>query len=167
MSDSTPVSVADYLSHIYHPDRDFAEGTLLERNVGEIGHGDAQGRLYLHVMNNYSPRFWAGPEVRVQVRAQRFRVPDVVIMRGGRPEGKIIATPPAVVVEVLSPDDRAIDIEAKIADFLDFGAECVWVLNPETRRAFIHTNEGSHEVKDGVLRNPAGDLTVPLAAIFG
>jgi hypothetical protein len=30
----------------------------------------------------------------------------------------------------------------------------------------MHTGEGSREVKDGVLRNPAGDLAVPLAAIF-
>lgn len=36
----------------------------------------------------------------------------------------------------------------------------------ETRRAWIHTSEGSREAKDGVLRNAAGDLAVPLAAIF-
>jgi hypothetical protein len=42
----------------------------------------------------------------------------------------------------------------------------VWVINPETRRAWVHTGEGSREAKDGVLRNPAGDLAVPLAAVF-
>ena len=163
---STLVSVADYLSQTYDPDRDFVEGTLLERNVGEIAHGDAQGSVYFFVRVN-CPRFWAGPEIRVQIRPDRFRVPDVVIMRGGKPAGRIITMPPAVAVEGLSPDDRALDIEARIADFLEFGVECVWVINPETRRSFIHTTEGSHEVKDGILRNPAGDLAVPLSAIFG
>ena len=43
---------------------------------------------------------------------------------------------------------------------------CVWVINPETRRAWILTSDGSREAKDGVLRNPAGDLEIPLAAIF-
>ena len=166
MAASTFVSVGDYLRHTYYPDRDFVEGALLERNVGEIDHGDAQGRVAYLVAAN-CPRFWAAISVRVQIRPDRFRVPDVVIMRGGKPAGRIITTPPAVAVEVLSPDDRAIDIEARIADFLEFGVECVWVINPETRRSFIHTTEGSHEVKDGILRNPAGDLAVPLSAIFG
>ena len=40
------------------------------------------------------------------------------------------------------------------------------MINPETRRAFIHTSGGSREVKDGMLRNLAGDLAVPLSAIF-
>lgn len=137
----------------------------MERNVGEIGHGDAQGSVYFFVRAN-CPQFWAGPEIRVQVRTERFRVPDVVIVRGGKPAGRIITSAPEVVVEVLSPDDRADDIEARITDFLEFGTACVWVINPETRRAFIHTSEGSREVKDGILRNPSGDLAVPLAAIF-
>ena len=165
MAASTLVSVADYLSQIYHPDRDFLEGTLMERNVGEIDHGDAQGRIYLYVMTE-CPQFWAGPEIRVQVRPERFRVPDVVIVRGGKPKGRIITAPPEVAVEVLSPDDRAVDIQSKIDDFLEFGAACVWVINPETKRAFLHTSAGSQEAKDGFLRNPAGDLAVPLAAIF-
>jgi Uma2 family endonuclease len=162
---STQVSVADYLSQIYHPDRDYLEGVLMERNVGEIAHGDAQGSVYFFVRAK-CPQFWAGPEIRVQVRPERFRIPDVVIVRGGKPSGRVVTSPPEVAVEVLSPDDRAVDIQAKIDDFLDFGAACVWVINPETRRAFVHTTAGSREVKDGVLRNPAGDLAIPLAAIF-
>ena len=109
------MSVGDYLRHTYYPDRDFVEGALLERNVGEIDHGDAQGRVAYLIAAN-CPRFWAAISVRVQIRPDRFRVPDVVIMRGGKPAGRIITT---------------------------------------------------HEVKDGILHNPAGDLAVPLSAIFG
>ena len=48
MAASTFVSVGDYLRHTYYPDRDFVEGALLERNVGEIDHGDAArpGRVF-------------------------------------------------------------------------------------------------------------------------
>ena len=69
-------------------------------------------------------------------------------------------------MEILSPDDRAADVQDKIDDYLAFGVPCVWVVNPETRRAWIHTNDRSREVKDGVLRNPAGDIAVPLSVIF-
>ena len=87
----------------------------MARNVGEIRHGDAQGSVYSFV-RTICPGFWAGVEIRVQVRPERFRVPDVVIVRGGKPEGRIITSPPEVAVEVLSPDDGAIDIEGRIAD---------------------------------------------------
>ena len=81
-------------------------------------------------------------------------------------KGRVITLPPEVTIEVLSPDDRASDIQDKIDDYLAFGVACVWVIRTDTRRAWIHTDEGSREAKDGVLRNPAGDIAVPLAAIF-
>jgi hypothetical protein len=42
----------------------------------------------------------------------------------------------------------------------------VWVINPETRRGFIHTSKGSREAKDGVLRTQNPEIQVPLSAIF-
>ena len=61
----------------------------MQRNVGEISHGDPQGRTYAFIL--FSRRgFWAGVEIRVKVCAERFRIPDVVIVRGGRPSGRII-----------------------------------------------------------------------------
>lgn len=159
------IPVAEYLDHTYDPDCDYLEGILLERNVGEIGHSDAQGRIYLWVVTRQKG-FWAGVEVRVQVRPERFRVPDVTIVRGGKPSGRVITTPPEVLVEVLSPDDRAGEIQDRIDDYLAFGIPCVWVIRPESQRGWIHTAEGSREAKDGILRNSAGDLAVPLSGIF-
>ncbi|MDQ2949851.1 MAG: Uma2 family endonuclease [Acidobacteriota bacterium] len=89
----------------------------------------------------------------------------MTIVRGGKPAGRVITAPPEVAVEVLSPDDRACDIQDKIDDYLAFGVPCVWVIRPETHRAWIHTNEGARDAKD-FLRNPAGDIAVPLSAIF-
>jgi Uma2 family endonuclease len=164
---TAPVSAADYLSRTYHPDREFLEGTLLERNVGEISHGDAQGSVYFFVRTN-CPEFWAGVEIRVQVRPERFRVPDVAIVREGKPEGRIITSPPEIAVEVMSPEDRPGDLEDKIADYLAFGVDSVWVIDPETRRARIHTRGNVVDVaNEGALVNAAGDLAVPLTAIFG
>ena len=164
MSTTVLVPLSEYLGTIYHPDCDYVEGILEERNVGEMSHGDAQGRTYLYVQTQ-THGFWAVVEVRVQIRADRFRIPDVTIVRGGMPSGHIFTEPPEVAVEVLSPDDRAANIQEKIDDYLAFGVSCVWVINPETRRAWIHTNDGSGEAMDA-LRNPAGDLEIPLSAIF-
>ena len=159
------VSLADYLGHTMDPDCEYLEGRLVERNVGEISHSDAQGRTYAFVLFN-ERGFWSGVEVRVQIRPDRYRIPDVVIVRGGRPSGRIITDPPEVAVEVLSPEDRAADIQEKIDDYLRFGVSAVWIIDPERQRAWMHTPEGAHEVMDRVLRNPAGDLEVPLSAVF-
>lgn len=165
MATAVLVSVSEYLGHSYDPDCEYLEGILQERNVGEISHSDAQGRTYLYVLTKLRG-FWAGVELRVQVRPQRYRIPDVAIVRGGMPAGRIITVPPEVVVEVLSKDDRASDIQDKIDDYLAFGVPCVWVIRPDTQRAWIYTNEGSREAKDRILRNPGGDVVVPLAEIF-
>ncbi len=86
------------------------------------------------------------------------------IVRGELPEERFFTSPPFVVAEVLSPEDRAEDIAARVADFVAFGVATVWVLDPETKRAFVHKSGAAHEVVDGVLRE--GDLAVPLAAMF-
>ncbi len=159
------VPVSEYLEQTYNPDCEYIEGVLQERNVGEISHSDAQSAVNAYARYQIQG-FWSGVEVRVQIKADRFRIPDVTVVRGGKPTGRIITAPPEVVVEVLSPDDRAVDIIDKIDDYLAFGIPCVWVIDPDKRRAWIHTIDGAREAKDGFLRNPAGDLTVPLSAIF-
>jgi Uma2 family endonuclease len=90
----------------------------------------------------------------------------VAVVRGARPQGRIITEPPEVVVEVLSPEDRAGELLDKVEDYLRFGVPCVWGIDPETRRAFVYTAEGSHRVTDGVLRNRTGDLEAPLGEVF-
>ena len=159
------VPVSEYLEQTYDPDCEYIEGILQERNVGEISHSDAQSAINAYVRYQVQG-FWSGVEVRVQIKANRFRVPDVTIVRGGKPTGRIITAPPEVVVEVLSPNDLMADLLDKIDDYLAFGIPCIWVIRPETRRAWIHTVDGAREAKDGFLRNPAGDFTVPLSVIF-
>ena len=165
MTTAVLVPLSEYLGHTYDPDCEYIDGMLQERNVGEISHSDAQSALNAFVRYEIHG-FWSGVEVRVQVKAERFRIPDVTIVRGAKPSERNITSPPEVAVEVLSPDDRAADIQDKIDDYLAFEVPCVWVINPETRRAWIHTKEGSREAKDGVLRNPAGGIEVPLSAIL-
>ena len=41
--------------------------------------------------------------------------------------------PPDLAVEVLSPEDRASEVSAKVGDYLDAGAVLVWVVDPESR----------------------------------
>lgn len=167
MGATTLVSVEEYLRTSFpDADREYIDGRIVERNVGEVDHSDVQSSILHYLRTRYKKQVWAGVEVRVQVKKNRFRIPDVTVMAGSKPAERIIRKPPAVAVEVLSPDDRAGDLEEKINDYLAFGIPYVWVINPDTRRAYIHTSKGSHEAKDGILRAESAGLEVPLSEIF-
>jgi Uma2 family endonuclease len=167
MGATTLVSVEEYLRTSFpDADREYVDGRILERNVGEVDHSDVQSSILHYLRTRYKKQIWAGVEVRVQVKKARFRIPDVTVMAGSKPSEPIIRRPPAVAVEVLSPDDRAGDLEEKINDYLAFGIPYIWIINPETRRAYIHTRKGSHEAKDGMLRAESAGLEVPLSEIF-
>lgn len=71
------------------------------------------------------------------------------------------------MVEILSRDDRASELQEKIVDYLRFGVPYVWVIDPRLRRGWSHTAEGMREARDGVLRTTQPELALPLAELFG
>ena len=71
-----------------------------------------------------------------------------------------------LIVEILSRDDRAEDLQEKIDDYLEFGIPHIWVVNPRSRRGYVHTPEGSYEAKDGILGTAASSIELPLSKVF-
>lgn len=45
--------------------------------------------------------------------------------------------PPRLAIEVLSPNDRATQVTAKIIDYLNNGVDLVWLINPEDRNLTV------------------------------
>jgi Uma2 family endonuclease len=78
---------------------------------------------------------------------------------------RILREPPLLCVEILSPEDRMVKVQAGVEDYPDFGVPCVWIVNPETRQGFVRTADGMVEAKDGVLRVPGTAIAVPLAEL--
>lgn len=161
------VSVEEYLRTAYEPDCDYVDGVVLERNVGEREHSEVQMALsaYLHQRRG-EWNIFVYPEQRIQISATRYRVPDICVVAGHKPTERIFTRPPFLCIEILSPEDRMSRIQQKIDDYLVFGVSCVWVIDPETRKAWIYTSAGMHEVRDGILRTENPELTVPLAELF-
>jgi Uma2 family endonuclease len=40
---------------------------------------------------------------------------------------------PTLAIEVMSPDDKAVDLQKRIHDYLSAGTEQIWVAYPDTR----------------------------------
>ena len=167
MAISTQVTVEEYLRTSYEPDCEYVDGEVLDRNVGEQDHSYVQKRLLVFLsLREQQWGIYALQEWRMRVNQKRYRVPDLVIIAGPRPKGeRVLATPPMVAVEILSPEDRMSRMHQKVAEYLAFGVRYVWILDPETKEAFVHTATGVEKATDRLrTENPA--IEVPLAEIF-
>jgi Uma2 family endonuclease len=167
MSTATQISVEEYLASAYHPDYDYVDGEVLERNVGEREHSYVQKRLIIilgALETSLGISVW--PEVRVRISARRFRVPDLCVYRGPGPNDPVFRRPPFLCIEILSPEDRISRMEEKLKDYFLLGVELTWVIDPVRRVASIHTRTGSENVLDGYLRTPNPAIEVALNDIF-
>lgn len=72
-----------------------------------------------------------------------IRGPDIAYLEGVKSftelPKKWAAFPPRLAVEVLSPNDRAGQINRKIQDYLNNGVEIVWLVDPEERSVTVYT----------------------------
>lgn len=161
MAVATLMPLGEYLSTSYHPDRDYVDGRLIDRNVGELDHSYLQVLIAELLKKRGLIPF---PGLRVQLSATRFRVPDVLATRQ-MPRNRFLREPPYIVVEILSREDKAAEIADKVDDYLDFGVPNIWVIDPRKRRVAIHTYEGAKNSAD--VATTDGQISIPLTEIFG
>ncbi|MHC4940193.1 MAG: Uma2 family endonuclease [Planctomycetota bacterium] len=67
------------------------------------------------------------------------RAPDAAFVRSGRTiDDRFIEGAPELAVEVLSPSDRPGYVSDKVAEWLESGAEAVWVVDPREQTVDVH-----------------------------
>jgi len=162
---TTKISVEEYLATHYRPDVEYIEGELQERNVGEVEHAEAITALirwFLAHEQEWQIRIL--PDVRVQVAAERFRIPDVCICAQSSRDRRIVTATPLVVIEVLSPEDRIGRYHERIDDYMKMGIRGIWVLDPETRRAWDCSTGNWIEATE--LRLPDSPIYLDLSAVL-
>jgi len=76
------------------------------------------------------------------------RKPDVSFIKKGRFPGDIvpkgwITIAPDLAAEVVSPRDRASELDEKLADYRLAGIPLTWVIYPESRSVMVHRRDGS------------------------
>jgi Uma2 family endonuclease len=74
------------------------------------------------------------------------------------------------VVEVVSPNDRASEIQAKVLEYLNAGVLVVWVVDPATRTVNVHLPDGNARTlrPDDLLWAPGvfPELAVAVSVLF-
>jgi Uma2 family endonuclease len=149
MSSTTSISIAEYLSTNYRPDRDFVDGRVEERNLGEHDHAAVQAALVLWFGQRQNE--WHSevlPEQRMRISPTRFRVPDICLVSLDEPVEQILTRPPLACIEILSPEDTLRRMQQRVDDYRDFGIGNIWVLDPATQKGYDCTSSGFLEATE-------------------
>ncbi len=160
------VPVQAYLDRVYRPDREYVDGRVEKRNVGEYDHADIQQVVLLALLQQGRPMgYRAMQELRVQVSETRFRIPDVCLLPAGL-RTPIIRQAPLLCVEVLSPRDRIGAMAERCQDFLAMGVPVVWIFDPQRRLAYTLTSQGLTEQRSGTLVLSQPPIVLDIEAVF-
>ncbi len=100
------------------------------------------------------------PEMRVQTGPRRFRVADIAVVANDAPRERILITPPLIVIEILSPEDRIGRYKERLDDYRRMGIPNLWVIDPMTLEGF-DCSSGSWNPTDA-FAVPGTEITLPL-----
>ncbi len=126
------IPVSEYLRTSYEPDAEYLDGEIKERPAGEFDHSRWQSAIQKWFESRAKEwNMWILPELRIQVRPTRFRVPDVTLVERSLPREQIITHPPVAVFEVLSPEDRVPRMIIKLQDYEGMGMKNIFVADPQ------------------------------------
>jgi len=162
------------------PATEWVNGRALQKLSPQRKHALAQGvfiaKLYAWVMREGSGRIGTEWEFRIAPpgEVRRPLVPDVAYLSYERvpykseKDADIPRVAPDVVVEVLSPGDRAADVEEKVRVYLAAGTKIVFLVDTEAQEVTAKKVGGSRlfstpeEIRDEAL--PGSSM--PVRSLF-
>jgi Uma2 family endonuclease len=137
-----PLSLEDF--HRFYdgarPAYEYWYGSAVQKPMPTILHG----LVRFIVMMLLERAGWnPSSEVRLKV-ATAEPVPDVIAVRG-KFKGRYPAAAPELCIEILSTRDTLPGAFDKANRYIHCGTQCVWIIDPEKRTAWILSREGAPE----------------------
>ena len=157
---TTDVRTADELLDWYVPGKraELVRGRLIVSEPPGAKHGSVANQLAvlitIHVQAHDLGRVYAAETgFWIEVNPDTVRAPDVAFVSNARlpdddPDGYARFVPD-LVVEVLSPSDRAGKVREKIRDWLAAGVRLVWVVDPKKQSVRVYREDGSEATVAG------------------
>jgi Uma2 family endonuclease len=155
MATFSAVPVEEYLRTTYHPDMEYLEGRLVDRNVGEYFHSWLQSLIAAALgSREKAGRFRTFLSLRVKVSHRpRYRIPDICVKALPHQITPILLKPD-LAIEIVSPDEEATEMLVKIGDYLAAGIPHIWVIDPYKRTLVEADQSGIRQVETQALSTP-------------
>jgi Uma2 family endonuclease len=167
MATTVLLSVEEYLHTSYSPDREYRDGVLVERNMGDLNHSLLQTKLAQYSGNRRKQwKIQAFVELRIRVRQDWYPIPDVCLYELPAPQDKVPSRMPLLWIEILSDDDRMIDVWDKARQVVECGSPYVWIINPNTLESELRTASGKSLVSNQTLAISDSPIVIPLLEVM-
>jgi len=164
---TTLIPIEEYLRTTYHPDCDYVDGEIQERNLGEREHARLQTLLTIWFGNNEKAwNVYTLVEQRIRVAPRRVRIADVCLISRDAPKEQVTLTPPLLCVEILSPEDRLPRAARAMEDYARMGVANLWLLDPQDRVAYDYASDGLLKLTIDRLAIPNTEVCVDLPTLF-
>jgi Uma2 family endonuclease len=153
------ISAEEYLhTRFAGIDPEFRDGIIVERSMPDYLHGKTQAILIaLFMALRKSLSLYPCAETRMMLRPGRFLIPDVAVFHPVEP-GLLPSNPPLIAIEILSPDDRLLEVRAKLEEYSAWGVPHVWLVDPHSQRLYS-CDGGLQEVSRFLVDEIAIELT--------
>jgi Uma2 family endonuclease len=138
MGAKAALTVEEYLRTSFPDlDKEYWDGELVERSLPTDPHSLTQ-YLLLRFFAGFpkSLRLFPRPELRLRLSATLVLVPDVCVFHPSKPTELVPSTPPLIVIEILSPDDRPRAVREKLDKYRAWGVPNIWQADPKLRRLY-------------------------------
>jgi Uma2 family endonuclease len=144
---ATEIRTAEQLLHNPHIGRcELIRGELHMMSPSGAQHGRIAARLAMLIGSHVDAKhlgtfFGAETGFKLASEPDTVRAPDVAFVAADRPAAPargFYPGAPDLAVEVLSPDDRPGYVREKVAEWLEAGAQAVWVVDPRDRTVTVH-----------------------------
>ena len=149
---------------------ELVDGILVEMSLGTTKHGGVIRRIAKRIerISEDEGTGWiavqglVGIETDVPGKTDHVRIPDVTVMsetqwdimeqRPGSSTIFLNESPPIVVVEVLSPSTKTIDLTEKRAEYADRHIPEYWIINPVSKEITVLRLDNGAYVEVGLFR---------------
>jgi Uma2 family endonuclease len=151
------------------------EGELSLVPPPKKGHKDIQMRLERWFLRRLPAAWECASEFGVCTGKNSYLIPDVAVVDRTRwnatPQDGYFENAPELVVEVISPTNRARAIATKTALYFEHGAQECWIVDPLDERVTVHSIDQGTRIYSGSASIPVGRFGIaeplPLSVVFG
>lgn len=134
MATKALITPEQYFATQFEREPELVRGELAERPLPNLIHGRTQQRLAVHL----DSVGYCCTEVRMRLAEDLYRIPDVAVFEGKGPAEAVPSSPPLLVVEISSPDDRLDAMLQKLEEYRAWGVPHIWLIEPELKRIHVY-----------------------------